>query len=424
MVKWARNAAPFQEIWALPVADDAAATASKWTVTFAAAGFPVAVKTSYTAYIGGRRYVSAVSTSDTAATAAAAFAAVVNADAYAYVTATSAAGVVTLTAKNAGKAAGVIDVRSVYYGDESAFHANVTIAQTVTGAMNPDITLALAGLNAEPFDWIVAPFDDASNRATMSTFLDGISGRWSPIQQLYGHAFMVSEGTVGALTALGLSMNDPHITMVGTYKSPTPGWAIAATWGAMAAKHLQAPPELSRPLQFLTLPGVLAPSIADRFAIVDRNVLYYSGIALYATDTTGAVKIDRSITTYRLNAAGFSDSTWLDVQTIAQTVYMLRYLRTKVTNIYGRVGLADDDTPPVQGIARPRDIRNTLIAGYAELVSLGVVENLSAFETALIVERNATDANRVDVYLPYDVVNQLRVIAVNAVTYLQFPSQS
>ena len=43
-----------------------------------------------------------------------------------------------------------------------------------------------------------------------------------------------------------------------------------------------------------------------------------------------------------------------------------------------------------------------------ELASMGP-------ELALIVERSEQDPNRVDCYLPIDVVNQLRIIAVNAI---------
>ena len=43
-------------------------------------------------------------------------------------------------------------------------------------------------------------------------------------------------------------------------------------------------------------------------------------------------------------------------------------------------------------------------------------------EAALVVQRNGIDANRVDVLLPFDLVNQLRIVAVKAVTHLQLGS--
>ena len=49
-----------------------------------------------------------------------------------------------------------------------------------------------------------------------------------------------------------------------------------------------------------------------------------------------------------------------------------------------------------------------------------IVENTALFAKYLIVERNKDDPNRVDVLLPPDLVNQLRIFAVLAQFRLQF----
>jgi phage tail sheath gpL-like len=51
----------------------------------------------------------------------------------------------------------------------------------------------------------------------------------------------------------------------------------------------------------------------------------------------------------------------------------------------------------------------------------GLVENSAAFAQALVVERS-DDPNRVNAYLPIDVVNQFRVFAANVTTFLQYPA--
>ena len=53
-------------------------------------------------------------------------------------------------------------------------------------------------------------------------------------------------------------------------------------------------------------------------------------------------------------------------------------------------------------------IKSEIIAMYSRLETEGIVENAEAFAENLIVERNASDPNRVDVLLPPDLVNQLR----------------
>ena len=68
----------------------------------------------------------------------------------------------------------------------------------------------------------------------------------------------------------------------------------------------------------------------------------------------------------------------------------------------------------------PSIIRAEIIALYAKLEKKAIVENADLFAKFLIVERNEDDPNRVDVLLPPDLVNQLRVFAVLNQFRLQF----
>jgi phage tail sheath gpL-like len=52
--------------------------------------------------------------------------------------------------------------------------------------------------------------------------------------------------------------------------------------------------------------------------------------------------------------------------------------------------------------------------------SLGLVENMDAFKHYLIVERDLNDPNRINVLLPPDLVNQLRILAMLVQFRLQF----
>jgi phage tail sheath gpL-like len=46
-----------------------------------------------------------------------------------------------------------------------------------------------------------------------------------------------------------------------------------------------------------------------------------------------------------------------------------------------------------------------------ELEEAGLVENIDQFKADLIVDRDASDPNRVNALLPPDIVNQMRVLA-------------
>ena len=65
-----------------------------------------------------------------------------------------------------------------------------------------------------------------------------------------------------------------------------------------------------------------------------------------------------------------------------------------------------------QAMATPRMIKGETLAWFESMELLGLVENSDQFRRELMVERNVNDPCRVDVYLPPDLVNQLRVLAV------------
>jgi phage tail sheath gpL-like len=53
-------------------------------------------------------------------------------------------------------------------------------------------------------------------------------------------------------------------------------------------------------------------------------------------------------------------------------------------------------------------------------MTLGVVENMEAFKQYLIVERDPNDPNRINVLLPPDLINQLRIFAMLVEFRLQY----
>lgn len=54
-------------------------------------------------------------------------------------------------------------------------------------------------------------------------------------------------------------------------------------------------------------------------------------------------------------------------------------------------------------------IKAELVTLHSDWVQAGLVEDVESFKNELIVERNASDVNRVDVLLPPNLVNQLRI---------------
>ena len=416
----------------IEVTNASAVTLDTTAITFGALAKnypPITNTTTVAVYINGVRVRTTIGPSDTAQTFAARLAAAINASEVS-LPATAAQGTtaqvddhqVTLTARHKGAAGNSIGVDLNYYLDEGpATEIAMAVTAFTGGSGDPDINSELAALADEEFDWIGCPYSDAVNLGYVETFLNGATGRWAPTKQLYGHYICAKADTSANLASFGATQNDPHASVMGTYKAPNAVWDWAAALAAKAATHLQAAPGCSRPLQTIKLEGILPPKdVANRFDQTTRQSLYFDGISGYHVTKDNDVQIDRLITTYQLNEWGDPDASFLDVNTLAQTMVGIRHLRTKFVGQYGRAALADENPFGVQGMVTPEDARANVVHAYRELVRDGVFENEDEFANRLIVERNATDPNRLDFYIPADHVNQLRIAAVNYVSHLQY----
>lgn len=428
---WARQNHPFGEIWAGCLGDPAGVAATK-TITVAS-GILGSSGTVVT-YVCGERVEVAVTSTDTNANVATNIAAAINAGFTKFaralshpVTAAASTNVVTLTARNLGTLGNKISIDKDLVGDEGPLQTHLTIADGATGTGVPALTSLLAATGDIEFDWIAAPYADTTSLDAIKTFLDGVSGRWSPLQQLYGHYLTALFDTFGALGTAGEARNDPNASIMGVANSPSPPWRWSGAIGGTIARdknlggEVDQAYQISRPVQTLTLVGIVAPkSKADWFTITQRNVLYQKGIAGFRVAVDGTVSLDRVVTTYRVNAFNQPDITWLDVETRAQMVYFVRYNRQRITQKYGRHALANDNPGNQQGVVTVKVLKAECVHIYKELELGGLVENSELFAQSLIVERSA-DPNRVNAYLPVDVVNQFRIFAVNATTFLQYP---
>lgn len=412
----------FGEVWCLPMPADEAAEAAEGTITIT--GAPTSGGTIYL-YIAGQLVKVKAVTTDTPTTLATALKNAINALPSLPVSAASALGVVTLTAIQEGLAGNDVDirmnVRGEVGGERTPDGINLAIVAMAGGTGAPDVATALAGLGDEEFDFVACPYTDGVTLDALRDEWNDQTGRWAWSRQIYGHVFSAKRGTVGDLQTFGATRNDPHVTVIGYKDSPTPPWEWVGAWVGQAAKSLKNDP--ARPLQTLALVGVVAPVIASRFTMTERQTLLFSGVATWYANKDGAVRIERSITTYQRNAWDQADPSYLDIQTLFTLVYVLRFMRQAVTQKFGRHMLADDGTNFGVGkaIVTPSAVRGELIAQYSFLMSQGLVENIEAFKANLIVERNAGDPNRLDVLYTPDLVNQLRIFAVLAQFRLQYP---
>lgn len=402
----------FGEVWYLPLADAAGATAATGSIAFTS---PPTANGTISLYIAGILVTVPVTASQSTSSIATAVAAAINAIAAMPVTATAATSTVTLTADNKGLCGNEINIQFNYYGTVNGEATPAGLAYTITamsgGAANPTLTTALGNLGNMTFDFIANPYTDAASLDAVKQLLNDQTGRWSFNQQLYGHSFGAYAGTFATQTTLGLTRNNQHETILGFNGSPTPSWIWAAALCAQVAVSVRADPGV--PLQYLPLQGVLAPPVSSQFLPNQRQTLLYDGISTFTVLQDGTVQTENIITTYQTNTQGVPDSSYLEVETMYQLVLEIRTFLAMLTSKYARCKLADNGSKPAAGsnLVTPNTIAADIRAKYAERNELGFVQNVDEFNAALVVQRNGVNTSRVDMLLPIVPVNQMRTFA-------------
>jgi phage tail sheath gpL-like len=418
-----RANAPSQEIWVGHVA--AAGTAEVRTITVdtvpAAGGQGVIL-------IAGRRIAIDIAAGATAAAVAALINAAINTF-YDRLTKlslpfTSAVldDVVTLTARHAGAFATGIDIFVPVTEGVNAFTDNLTIATTTPGTGTPDIDDVLASMGDAPFETMISAFGDTANLTTVKTFLGNVSGRWSYLQQLYGHFFYPKTETGSDLTTAGQAQDDWHITLIPRFSSggnAEPDYEFVAAVVSRVAAWFGggANGDVSRNQTGLIVEGVTAPR--DRAYWPDyatRDAFLKNGVSTWKVDRVGNVMIDKLITQQQ-TTNGAPDTTFRDVQRPYQLMYALKKFRADLAAEHSNKGLANDNPANLDALTTPKDIKATLVHSYIEMT--GVLENADAAISALTVTRDGENPNRVNIELPLDFVNAMDIFAGLAIANSQ-----
>ncbi len=408
MIAGLKGANAYTETWAVPLADDAEGVAASGALTVTG---PATGSGTLALYVAGVRVRVAVAAADTAAVIATKIAAAIAAEPDLPVTAAVNGAVpekVDLTCRWKGETGNAIDLRLGYYGETLPSGVGVAVTALSGGTANPDLADALAALGDSWWNYLCTPYTDAANMAALEAELDARGG---PLKMVDGVAFAALAGSHAASTTWGAARNHQAVSCMAMGQSPTPPWTWAAVNCGVVAYHLDIDP--ARPLQTLELPGCLPPAVEDRWTMVERNLLLYSGLATHTVTRDGAVQIERQITTYQTNSYGLPDPSYLDVTTPATLSYLRYAIRTRITQKFPRHKLADDGTrfSPGQAIATPRIVRAELLALFRELEAKGLVENFDSYKATLLVERDPDDRNRLNVRSNPDLVNQLRIYA-------------
>jgi phage tail sheath gpL-like len=397
------------ELWAVAQDDTGGSAAATGTITFS--GTPTASGT-LAVWIAGTRIPLTITPASTPTSVAADLAAKVTAATSLPVSASANVGAVTLTAKNKGTLGNVLDLRVNHLSGESTpAGLGVAVVAMSGGAGDPDITDVWPVIAGEQFHILAVGYVDATSRTALDAEL---TTRWGPMAQIEGHAFQGYQGTHGALLSLGDALNSKHLTIVGFKASPSPAHEWAAAVAADVAFYGAAAP--TRPFQTLVLEGIVAPKVADRFTLEERDLLLHDGISTFNVSPDGKVLIESLITTYQENGAGAEDTSFLSVNTLLALSYIRWSWRNRILLKFPRHRLAADgkNYGPGLAIVTPSILKAEAIGWFRDLEELGIVEDVDQFKRDVVVEINAGNPNRADMILPPNLVNQFHILATRA----------
>lgn len=358
--------------------------------------------------IGGRELNVAVTSGDTPTIIATSIVSAITANTDLCVTATNTAGVVSVTAKNAGIEGNNIKIVLNYYeGQVTPAGVTVTGMLINSGSGSSDIASAITAMGDQWFQVIAHPYTDTSNLNKIDAEAES---RWGALRQIGGVWYTGSNLGHSALSALGDGRNGKFTVIGHNYGSPTTPWEYAAERAGVVA--FNAANDAARPFQTLALAFTKAPKPQDHFTIAENNILLYDGIATINVDGGGVVRIQGDITTYKKNGAGADDTAYLYTNTHYTLIYLQYDFRNYFARKYPRHKLAGDNAnfgagQPVMTPKLGKAEALNLFRGWEELA---LVEDYKQFAEALIVERNISDPNRLDFMLAPNLVNQLRVI--------------
>lgn len=395
----------FTECWIMSIAEDGSAVDATGSVDFT--GSSATEDGTIYVMVGGDEIRVAVSSGDNASTIGDTFVAALTAFRKAVVTGSNSSGDVTVTARHGGTLGNEIDLRQKF-GTTLPAGCSLSITGMASGANDPDVDDAIAAIGDVHFRTIISCFRDTTNLGKWDTWIEA---QTSGLIQKDSMVFAGICDTQGNSTTAGNAENSKWVCLVGPGTSPSTPWQWAGAVGGINAFESVNDP--ARPCQSIGINGVLAPDPGSRFSQSERNTLLYDGISTVVYSDTGDPSIGRLITTYQTNALGDPDPSYLNVNTLRTLDYLRYATRVRFSQRYPRHKLGDDDGDydPGQLVMTPNLARGELKALFKEWERAALVEDFDQFEQDLLVERNSSDPDRLDVRMGPNLMNQFRVFA-------------
>lgn len=356
----------------------------------------------------GRLYQVGVDSGDTAAAVAADLISAINADADRQVSALVDgvdASCANLTYRHKGLVGNEIDIRLDPNG-ELPTGLTCAITAFASGATNPTLTSVITAMGEVQYHEIGCPYNDTTS---LDLFKTELVDRWGPIRKNDGQLLGAKRGTVSGLSTFANARNNEHETIIDCIGTSGPH-EFAANLAAVVAREAQTDP--ARPIQGVALRAVGAPIGTELRTQGEANQLLTDGFSTVKS-ISGSIYIERLRTTRKTNNFNAPDASLADIEPKLILSYLRYDFVTRWTVKFSRHKLANDGTRfgPGQSVMTPKTAKAELTSIFSDWEEKGLVEGVDQFKRDLIVERNTSDPDRLDIQMPPDLINQLRTTA-------------
>lgn len=371
------------EVWGIGQSDAAASTAATSTLTIA--GTAATAGTTLLVNLGTDQVQVGVLQGDTPTALAARIVTTLGAIPELPVTAASAAGVVTLTAKNKGSVGNQLQLTAAFMGSVSLTAAVVDFA---SGATDPVLQTTLDAVFAERFHVVTMQSALAADLATLKTHLATVS---NAVEQRGARGYVgITKGVIQAdVITLATGVNHELVHVGYCPSSASAGYEI----GAMIAATVAAQGDPSRPYDAVALPGAGLPAIASRLSRAQQEALLVAGVTpLEVVD--GQLTIVRLVTT-RTKTDGTLDLVLLDTSRMG----IMFYFRDSVNSAF-KVKFPQAKISPRMLEA----LRHEALSVAYQLEAAEILRNIDQHKNEFLAEESTDVPGRALLRIPTPVV--------------------
>jgi phage tail sheath gpL-like len=385
-----------------------AGTAASGTVTIATTATGTG---SHRLWVGDEFVDTSIATGDTPTVIAAAIKANVNAKTHWAVTADNVAGVLTLTAKNAGPRGNWIRFMAAITAGIGSTTTATADAFLTSGATADSNTTALTTIIGKSFYRIVSAAEDATQ---LGALVSQVNTQALPITGIRQRVFAGSVDTLANATSVATGINAVRAEICWSEKSPWTPSELAANMAAAVSLYETAPNPRTNFAGFggdaNTQASWKVPKSRTDSAAPTRTQLrsaLNNGLSPVKVESNGATTLCNRITTRSLSGST-PDYRIRDSHKVTICDFFSDDLGTKTVLQYSGLRIADNppkgSPPPPQSVT-PDDYRSCILGLIQSYDDNGLLQNVPTVKANTVVQRETSPSTRMTARIPLATVD-------------------